>query len=70
MHLFMHCNHKLVAFVCLYGVLLRTFEFSDWSPLSDSSPFPGYLGLICDWKREEEYTMNDWIRKLAKLRDI
>lgn len=64
--LFMHCNDKLVAFVCLYGVLLHTFEFSDWNPLLDSFPFPGFLGFICDWKREEEYTMNDWIRKLAK----
>lgn len=59
-------NNKLIAVVCLYGAILRTFEFADWIPSLDEYPFPGVLGLICDWKQGQEYTMNDWISRLAK----
>lgn len=63
---FMRLNNKLIAVVCLYGVLHRIFEFSDWNPLLDRYPYPGFLGLICDWKKGREYNMNDWLYKVAK----
>lgn len=57
---------KLLAVVCLYGAFLHTFEFSEWDEAEDAYDFPGFLGLICDWKQKQEYTMNEWINTLVK----
>ncbi|TCL45234.1 hypothetical protein [Harryflintia acetispora] len=57
---------KLVAIVCLYSAFLHTFEFADWDETLDAYEFPGFLGLICDWKQKQEYTMNEWIIHLLK----
>lgn len=57
---------KLLAIVCLYGAFLHTFEFSEWDKAADAYDFPGFLGLICDWKKKREYTMDEWINTLVK----
>lgn len=59
-------NNKLVAIVCLYGMFLHNFEFADWDASLDAYEFPCFLGLVCDWKQEQEYTMNEWMCILAR----
>lgn len=59
-------NNKLVAIVCLYNTFLRAFEFAEWDPSSDSSRL-GIEGFVCDWKKEAEYTMDEWIFNLTRI---
>ncbi len=57
---------QLIAVVCLYGAFFHTFKFADWDASLDAYEFPSFLGMICDWKNEQEYNMNEWIITLAK----
>lgn len=55
-------NGKLDAVVCLYNRYIRRFTLGD---LPDEK---GFLldGYICDWENEQEYTMMQFVERIAR----
>jgi hypothetical protein len=56
-------ENELVATVCFYNAHYRRFILSNIVP--NGYFFP--IGMICDWKNKEEYTLTDWVLQAVKI---
>lgn len=60
--LFCRVGNTLAALVCFYNRYMRQFTLCD---LTDNTAFRFPEGFICDWSKEQEYTLDQYISHLA-----
>lgn len=54
---FQEIDGNLIAVVCFYNKYSKSFELANALPTDPSIPF----GLICDWEKKKEYTLEQWV---------
>ena len=59
-------DKKICVTVCFYNTFSRYFEMADSIEQLDCDFGENrMLGMICDWKRKKEYTLDQWILEAA-----